>query len=212
MIHTCNYIWLGWLVNLLFRPEIIPRRMFFFIALFYPVCMDEILPLHTGRWKLLLTPKSLRPRILTLVARVAEQTPLLVLDGGNQFNAFRVARVVRGRIEILKQIRISREFTCYQMLSLLEMTSISGETILLLDFLATFYDESVSFPNRSRLLKLCLPHVQHLSLVNCLLVTVHPPAVASPESDSLIAQLARKADGVWTPETPAPLVSQPTLF
>jgi len=98
------------------------------------------------------------------------------------------------------------------MLSLLETTNISGATILLLDFLATFYDESVSFPDRSRLLKICLPHIQRLSLHNGLLVTVHPPAIASPESESLIAQLARQADGVWTPQPSAPLVSQPALF
>lgn len=182
------------------------------MALLYPAWMDDIIPLDAGFWKLLLAPKSLRPQILNLLARLAEYAPLLVLDGGNQFNAFRVARVVRGQPEVLKRIKISRAFTCYQMLSLLEGLHPDHETILLLDFLATFYDESASFPDRNRLLKICLSHIRNLSQHNGLLVTVHPPAIVSPESESLIAQLAREADGVWTPEPAARVVSQPALF
>jgi hypothetical protein len=120
--------------------------------------------------------------------------------------------MVRGRSEILGRIKISRAFTCYQMLALLEGLHPAHETVLLLDFLATFYDESASFPDRTRLLALSLAHIRKLSLHNGLLVTVHPPAIGSAESESLIAQLAREADGVWTPEPAAPQVSQPALF
>jgi hypothetical protein len=175
--------------------------------------MDKLMPLDVGVWKMLLAPKSLRPQILTLIAGLTDHAPLLVFDGGNQFNAFRVARLTHGRPEILKRIKISRAFTCYQMLSLLEGINPIHETILLLDFLATLYDESASFPDRTRLLALSLSHIRKLSLHNGLLVTVHPPAITSPESESLIAQLTRQADGVWTLETPVPpLATQPALF
>lgn len=174
--------------------------------------MNELMPLDAGFWKLILAPKSLRPQILAFVARLAEQTPLLVLDGGNQFNAYHVARVVRGRSEILKGIKISRAFTCYQMTNLLEELNPRHETILLLDFLATFFDESASYRDRERLLTICLEHIRELSLQNGLLVTIHPPAISSAESDSLIGQLAREADAIWTPEPMMNTISQPALF
>ncbi len=174
--------------------------------------MNELMPLDAGFWKMLLAPKSYRSQILAFAARLAEQTPLLVLDGGNQFNAYKVARAVRGRSEILNGIKISRAFTCYQMLTLLEGLNPQRETVLLLDFLATFFDESAPFADRSRLLSISLEHIRRLSLTNGLLVTVHPPAIVSAESDSLIAQLTREANGIWMPEPSPNLISQPALF
>ncbi len=174
--------------------------------------MESLIPLDAGCWKLLLAPKSLRPQILTLLARLSARSPLLVLDGGNQFNAYQVARAVQGRSEILNGINISRAFTCYQMLSMLEGLNPQRETVLLLDFLATFFDESASFADRSRLLTLSLEHIRRLSLTNGLLVTIHPPAIVSAESDSLIAQLTREADGIWMPEPSPNLIYQPALF
>lgn len=170
------------------------------------------MPLDAGCWKMLLAPKPLRPQILAFVARLAEQMPLLVLDGGNQFNAYHVARLVHGRPKILSGINISRAFTCYQMLTLLEGLNPRHETILLLDFLATFFDESASFADRSRLLTISLEHIRKLTLQNGLLVTVHPPAIASAESDALITQLTREADGVWMPEPLKAPISQLALF
>jgi len=171
--------------------------------------MDEIIPLRAGVWKLLLTPKALRPRVLKLVARLAEQTPLLVLDGGNNFNVFQIARAVHGRTEILEGIRVSRAFTCYQMLSLLETIKVSGETVLLLDFLATFCDESVSFLDRSRLLKTALFYIRRLSLDNGLLVVVHPSILPSSQTTQLIQNLVNESPEVFisdtTPNPPEPL-------
>jgi hypothetical protein len=174
--------------------------------------MNELMPLHAGCWKLALAPKSFRSQSLTLAARLAERGPLLVLDGGNQFNAYLVARIVRGQPEILNRIQVSRAFTCYQMTSLLEATIATHESILLLDFLSTFYDESASFPDRCRLLQICLAHIRHLSLTNGLLIIVHPPALSSPEADHLIEYLASQANELWTPEPSAPIMTQPALF
>lgn len=164
--------------------------------------MDEITLPQVGRWILLLVQKSLCPSIFSLAARLAERGPLLVLDGGNQFNAYHVARAARGRPEILKRIRVSRAFTCYQMTTLLESTTISSSAILLLDFLATFYDENASFPDRRRLLQICLSHIRRLSLVNGVAVIVHPPSLSSPQATQLIERLANEADGVWASDMP----------
>ena len=70
--------------------------------------------------------------------------PVTVLDGGNRFNAYLVARGARGQTELLERITVSRAFTCYQMLTLLETTHPLPRPILILDLLNTYYDESVS--------------------------------------------------------------------
>ncbi len=186
--------------------------MFVFGDSDYPAEMNELMPLHAGCWKLALAPKSFRSQSLTLAARLAERGPLLVLDGGNQFNAYQVARVVRGQPEILNWIQVSRAFTCYQMTSLLEGTIAKHETILLLDFLSTFYDESASFPDRCRLLQICLAHIRRLSLTNGLLIIVHPPALSSPEANHLIERIANEADELWTAEPSAPFMTQLTFI
>jgi len=174
--------------------------------------MNELLDIMPGQWRLVLTPKSLRPTILTLIARLAQHSPLLIFDGGNQFNAYQVARAARGRPEVLKGIRVSRAFTCYQMAALLEGTCNTTAPILLLDFLSTFYDESVPITERHRLLEKCLPLIHRLSRSAGLLVTVHPPAVPSEESMQLIRRLQSEAAEVWLLELPTPAPEPLRLF
>lgn len=125
---------------------------------------------------------------------------VFVLDGGNHFNAFEIAEAVNGDEEALGRIRGSRAFTCYQMASLLEKTDHTDTNILGLDFLSTFYDESVPFHDRSTLLTNCLTHVRRISRKNRLLVIAHPPAVPSPKATRLIKQLVLAADEILPPE------------
>jgi len=162
--------------------------------------MDESTLLRAGQWQLTLAPKSLTPSILSFIGRLAMDNSLLVLDGGNQFNALEISEAVNGDEEILEKIRGSRAFTCYQMESLLEATDNTNTTIVLLDFLSTFYDESAPFDDRKRLFKNCLTHIRRLSRTNGLLVIVHPPAISSPKTASLIKELENAADEYFPPE------------
>jgi hypothetical protein len=106
-------------------------------------------------WILLVGPRDLNTTMLAAIARLGEGGPVRVLDGGNRFNAYTVARAIRladpstplgvetadvglsrgdplrgrcapqtpTRLEILNRITVSRAFTCYQVLSLLESIS-----------------------------------------------------------------------------------------
>jgi hypothetical protein len=71
--------------------------------------------------------------MLDLAARLALRGELRVLDGGNSFNAYTVARNL-GRLvggggsaleEALQRIQVARAFTCYQVLTLLNRNSCS---------------------------------------------------------------------------------------
>ena len=75
----------------------------------------------------LVGPHAASTAMLTFAARLAVHAPLRVLDGGNQFNAREVARLLRSQnapdvYAALERIRVARAFTCYQMLALLEQT------------------------------------------------------------------------------------------
>jgi hypothetical protein len=175
--------------------------------------MDEITDIRPGKWTLLILNRGMHTPLLSNLYRLAEHSPLTVLDGGNRFNAYLVARGARGQSELLERITVSRAFTCYQMLTLLETTKSLPGPVLALDLLNTFYDESVKVHERRRLLTGCIAHLDRLSQPAGGAVTVHPPAVPSPEAIEFVRMLeAHAADMFLPPQVPALPTPQPRLF
>jgi hypothetical protein len=144
-------------------------------------------------WLLVVGPRSLNATMLTAIARLGERGPVRVLDGGNRFNAYTVARAAGGRPEVLNRITVSRAFTCYQVLSLLESTPAIQAPSVLLDMLNTFYDESVQVGERKRLLRACIIHLERLARAASGAVSIHPPAVASQAAVELLGMLQASA-------------------
>jgi hypothetical protein len=101
--------------------------------------------------------------MLCAIARLGERGEVRVLDGGNRFNAYIVARAASGRPEVLNRITVSRAFTCYQVHSLLESTPAVSVPFVVLDLLNTFYDESVGATERKRLLGACIVQLERLA-------------------------------------------------
>ena len=206
---------------------------------------------------LLVGPRGVNTTMLNVIARLGERaasvaqaaetansssTPLWpavrVLDGGNRFNAYIVARAARGRPEVLSRITISRAFTCYQVRSLLESTPAIPVPFVVLDLLNTFYDESVQIGERKRILRACIMHMERLvgaaggvsttrvvetadpqgSSANggwklpLLAVTVHPPKVPSPEAVELLEMLQGPKVDSYFFQTPAPAIEPMRLF
>jgi hypothetical protein len=169
----------------------------------------ETLP---GRWLLLTGSRSLRTTMLTLIARLAERGPVRVLDGGNQFNVYLVSRPLQGRKDLLERISISRAFTCYQLLASLERATTHPSPYIVLDLLSTFFDENVPFSERRRLLEYCLPQLDRLSASAGGAVSVHPPAIMSPQAEALFAILHAAAPESWFQELPTQAVEPWRLF
>ena len=191
-----------------------------------------------GSWILLVGPRSLNSTMLTAIARLGERCALRVLDGGNCFNAYTVARAARGRRDILEHITVSRAFTCYQVLSLLESTPSTQAPFVVLDLLNTFYDESVQIGERKRLLRSCLAHLERLvgpsaprgaeaalkvrgqadgglrppRLVAGGVVSVHPPAVLSQAAIELLSLLQASAADTFFAQPPASAPEPMRLF
>jgi hypothetical protein len=159
-----------------------------------------------GSWILLVGPRNLNDTMLNAIARLGESGPVRILDGGNRFNAYKVSRAVRGKPEVLNQISISRAFTCYQVLSLLESTPATSVPFVVLDMLSTFYDESVKFGERKLLLRSCISQLERLEQAAGGVVSVHPPSVQSRSAIELLEMLQNYAVDTYyiQPNSPTP--------
>ena len=178
-----------------------------------------------GSWVLLVGPRNMNSTMLNAIARLGEGGFLRVLDGGNRFNAYKVARAARGRPDVMNRITVSRAFTCYQVLSLLESTPAIRVPFVVLDMLSTFYDESVQVGERKRLLRACIMHLERLAgtstprgaeaadggltpprLATGGVVSVHPPTIPSQTAVELLGQLQASAVDTYfiQPVAPAP--------
>jgi len=165
-----------------------------------------------GRWLLLFGPRSMNATLLTAIARLGELGALRVLDGGNRFNAYSVARAARGRPEVMNRITVSRAFTCYQVLSLLESTPAIQVPFVVLDMLSTFYDESVQVGERKRLLRSCITQLKRLERIAGGVVSVHPPAIPSPAAEELWDLLQASAADTFIIQPVAPVPEPMRLF
>jgi hypothetical protein len=161
-----------------------------------------------GGWLLVMGPRTIYPTLLALTARLAEVGPVRVVDGGNRFNAYKVARAAHGRSEILNRITVSRAFTCYQVLSLLENTPAIQVPFVVLDLLNTFYDESVQIGERKRLLRACIAHLKRLEQAAGGVVSVQPPTIPSQTAVELLGLLQASAEDTYFIQ-PAALAPEP---
>jgi hypothetical protein len=157
----------------------------------------------------LTAPHAAVPLMLELSARLALSGELRVLDGGNRFNVYPVARTIRRYTAeltaALARIRLARAFTCYQAAAMLAEMPAEPRPLLVLDLLATFYDESVNLAESRRLLAECIPHLRRLSCVAPVVVSAKPPAPIHPERAVLAEALRGASSGTWQLEAlPAP--------
>ena len=94
---------------------------------------------------LVVAPYAANPLMLELAARLAVEQPVRVLDGGNRFNVYPVAKAVPRRTsrleEALGRITLARAFTCYQLLALIEESPNTSDPTLLLDMLQAAADQ-----------------------------------------------------------------------
>lgn len=179
--------------------------------------MNELsLPLP-NRLLLIVAGHAAAAPMLELSAALAHNGPLRVVDGGNRFNVYAVARAARRRSSdlraLLERIHLARAFTCHQMLTLLAGLPAAPHPTLVIDLLATFYDESVPMLESERLLRACLGHLRRLSAAAPLVISARPPAQAAADRLPLLRFLQDSVDHAWLPgDTPPPPPAPLRLF
>jgi hypothetical protein len=177
-------------------------------------------PPACGQMLLVVTPAASLGTLFEMAARMALAGPLIVFDGGNCFQGYGLARSLRRQLDdsealdrALHNVLLSRVFTCYQMETLLSEGDFESAPILVLDFLATFYDQGVRVADRRRLLELCLGRLQAISKRAPVAVWVRQRPVIPQEGLSFLDQVRAAAGQVFSPmPLPARAAYQPALF
>ncbi len=171
--------------------------------------MTQFLDLHPKRWNLIVAPPP--KKVLVAIARLAHIMPLTVFDCGRRFDSSIVTRAAQGRKEIVDNITVQRAFTCFEAVKLLEQKQVGKTPVIILDFLATFYDENVKLSARNFLLQKSIQHFQRLSRLAGLAVSMYPPA-ASGDSVTLCERLRSAAPSVSDYAAPESINMQWGLF
>ena len=154
---------------------------------------------------------------MSMLATLALRGRVLVVDGGNCFDGYALARALRGQTHeveaALQQVWLSRAFTCYQMVAMLAELPVDGTPLIVLDMLATFLDENVNFAKRQRLLESSLNLLRRISQGAPVAVWARArTASANAEDQQLLAPLLETARDVWQLEAPETPVHQLPLF
>lgn len=158
-------------------------------------------------------------RLLELSAHLALRGPLLLLDCGNRANPLPLARHLRrltpDPLRAMGNIQVARAFTCFQVKALLEQVAFfpAQQPLMILELLATFYDESVSYAEGHRLLEQSLHCVRHVCRAAPVLISARHPPADFPERGVFVDMLCSIADQYWLEEKPAPRPpAQPPLW
>jgi hypothetical protein len=149
-----------------------------------------------------------------LIVDLALDGPVKVLIGGNRYDHYRVnyalAAVTSCYEYVLDQhIRLSRAETCYQMVELLAQTRADPVPILVLDLLASFYDERAPERELDQLLFEAVLELRRLSRAAAVVVSAHP----DPDRPRLLEAVKKAAGRVEGPQAPSlQPVRQPALL
>lgn len=188
--------------------------MFIFYKHYYPVCMNLLPVLRTGKLFVIYGPSAASQESMNLIAELGLRGPVTILDGGNRYKPNKVA-VLLGR-KILdvtvpaNRLFSRRAFTCHEMKTLLWTTPSLHQPYIILDLLNTFQDDHVPIHEARRLLDSCITQIQRLQCSAPVVVTLAPALVE--ERAFLIDMVCGKADQVFTFEEVESEVNQPVLF
>jgi hypothetical protein len=163
-----------------------------------------------GKISLVIAPRPVVGGLMSMLATLALRGQVIVIDGGNCFDAYTLARTLRAHTHqveaALKQVWLSRAFTCYQMLAMLAELPVDGTPVIVLDMLSTFLDENVNFNKRLRLLDSSLNLLRRISQGAPVAVWARArTATATAEDQQLLTPLLEIAHDIWelqAPETP----------
>lgn len=164
--------------------------------------------LKPGRVTVLLAPQAACALLLESAARLSLHETVRVLDGGNQFNAYTVARSIRRTTSdinrALSRIHLARAFTCYQVETLVSSAARQAQpasATLILDMLSTFNDENISLAERKRLLERIRLGLKVISRQSVLVIGLRPAHPGYPDTAALVEQVLGWADDVWQAES-----------
>jgi hypothetical protein len=149
-----------------------------------------------------------------LLVELALAGPVKVLIGGNRYDHYLVNYALAAATPCYEQILqehiyLSRAETCYQMVELLAQTQAGPVPCLILDLLATFYDEAAPEREINQLLFEAILELRRLSRAAAVVVSAH----AGKDRPRLLEVIKNAVERVEGPPVPALQPSrQPVLI
>jgi hypothetical protein len=170
--------------------------------------MDYALQLSPRQLHLVLAPHRAQRQMMTiLTARLALTGRVRLVDAGNCFDGYGLARQLRQQTsywqQALERVSVARAFTCYQVETLLTEAVADFSPVLVLNLLDTFYDENVKLPERLRLLDVSLSELRRLCRMASVAISACSPTRDQP--GELLEVLAKSAGQVWSFEESQPV-------
>lgn len=169
-----------------------------------------------GKISLVAAPRGVTESLMSMIATLALNGRALVLDGGNCFDGYALARALRRQThlvqEAMKRVWLSRTFTCYQMVATLAELPVDGTPVVVLDMLSTFLDENVSLTKRLRLLDSSLNLLRRISAGAPVAVWARTRATPTGEDQQLLTPLLETAHDIWELQAPEMPTHQLPLF
>ena len=170
--------------------------------------MDNTLQLSPRQLHLVLAPHRAQRQMMTvLTARLALTGRVRLVDAGNCFDGYGLARQLRQQTsywqKALERVSVARAFTCYQVETLLTESVTDLAPVLVLNLLDTFYDENVKLQERLRLLEVSLAELRRLCRAASVAVSASLPSRDQP--GELLAILESAAGQGWSLEEPQPV-------
>ena len=163
--------------------------------------MQRLTEFHPGSIYLLTGPRAYTGwQMHRWIVEAALAGRVVVLIGGNRYLLYDVNYAVAAASDdyeyiLDRHILLSRADTCYQMTALLKETEPGPDPVLVLDLLATFYDEGVPEKEIDRLLFECVLGLRRLSRTAPVIVS----AAEKPARTRLLQVLAGQAAAVLYP-------------
>ena len=107
---------------------------------------------------------------------------------------------------------IRQAASCHEMLSALENTERTAVPFVVIDLLKPFYDKSIAFTERKRLLRECLKNLGQLEKYAGGMVSVSPPVVSSRETVDLFRMVEQATTDNYRREVVLPSLEVQRLF
>jgi hypothetical protein len=163
---------------------------------------------------LILTQDQARQSKTDLIARLILGGPLFVISGDEWLPSFDLPRVIRAHTTEIKQVMTclytARASTCHRLFDSLASIPSTGEPILVLDLLHTFYDADV--PLRVRLFRLreCCRELRRLALYRPVIVMTQE--MAAEDYEKFIPALYSISDTILSLDPELEQIKQTALF
>jgi len=154
--------------------------------------------------------------MLNLSIYIGIQSDIFVIDGGNRFDphyvAYGIRRFTRWWEEVSERTHIVRAFTCYEVVKALQEVPDETHPLLLIDMLATFYDENVNDAECVHLVGKCIKELKRIIEHRPVLISLTPPPPDFESRKGLNKIVEKLSDCVFNEELNSNPIHQPALF